>query len=259
MTSTRRATKPRPAGRERLGASQAKIPRSSGVINTRAPARSSIGPKVPCLPRKVCYSRAEQKQAGAFAHRAIGNAARPNCPRSGTCGRLPGARNITIGRSLASGCLVPRPLKSARFAVRRCGRGPGRRICRWAWITGRSAGALARPITAGPVTGRSALLPAARAVSQLPVGESPDWRLAADAAGSGHHGEHAVRAGSASAAVSAPRRHHLGGRDLDQVRQALGYDKINIYGPSYGVTLGLAYLQRTAATSAPRYWTAARC
>jgi len=33
-------------------------------------------------------------------------------------------------------------------------------------------------------------------------------------------------------------------RDLDQVRQALGYDKINIYGPSYGATLGLAYLQR---------------
>jgi pimeloyl-ACP methyl ester carboxylesterase len=33
-------------------------------------------------------------------------------------------------------------------------------------------------------------------------------------------------------------------RDLDQVRRALGYDKINIYGVSYGVTLGLAYLQR---------------
>ena len=33
-------------------------------------------------------------------------------------------------------------------------------------------------------------------------------------------------------------------RDLDQVRQALGYDKINIYGVSYGVTMGLAYLQR---------------
>ena len=33
-------------------------------------------------------------------------------------------------------------------------------------------------------------------------------------------------------------------RDLDQVRQALGYDTINIYGPSYGVTTGLAYLQR---------------
>jgi pimeloyl-ACP methyl ester carboxylesterase len=33
-------------------------------------------------------------------------------------------------------------------------------------------------------------------------------------------------------------------RDLDQVRQALGYNQINIYGPSYGVTLGLAYLQR---------------
>ena len=33
-------------------------------------------------------------------------------------------------------------------------------------------------------------------------------------------------------------------RDLDQVRLALGYDTINIYGPSYGVTIGLAYLQR---------------
>ena len=33
-------------------------------------------------------------------------------------------------------------------------------------------------------------------------------------------------------------------RDLDQVRRALGYDQINIYGPSYGVTIGLAYLQR---------------
>jgi pimeloyl-ACP methyl ester carboxylesterase len=33
-------------------------------------------------------------------------------------------------------------------------------------------------------------------------------------------------------------------RDVDQVRQALGYDTINIYGPSYGVTIGLAYLQR---------------
>ena len=33
-------------------------------------------------------------------------------------------------------------------------------------------------------------------------------------------------------------------RDLDQVRQALGYHTINIYGPSYGVTIGLAYLQR---------------
>ena len=32
--------------------------------------------------------------------------------------------------------------------------------------------------------------------------------------------------------------------DLDQVRQALGYGKINIYGVSYGVTTGLAYLQR---------------
>jgi len=33
-------------------------------------------------------------------------------------------------------------------------------------------------------------------------------------------------------------------RDLDQVRKALGYNKINLYGVSYGVTMGLAYLQR---------------
>jgi len=33
-------------------------------------------------------------------------------------------------------------------------------------------------------------------------------------------------------------------RDLDQVRQALGYNQINLYGVSYGVTMGLAYLQR---------------
>jgi pimeloyl-ACP methyl ester carboxylesterase len=32
--------------------------------------------------------------------------------------------------------------------------------------------------------------------------------------------------------------------DLDQVRKALGYDRINLYGVSYGVTTGLAYLQR---------------
>ena len=32
--------------------------------------------------------------------------------------------------------------------------------------------------------------------------------------------------------------------DLDQVRRALGYHQINIYGVSYGVTMGLAYLQR---------------
>jgi pimeloyl-ACP methyl ester carboxylesterase len=36
-------------------------------------------------------------------------------------------------------------------------------------------------------------------------------------------------------------------RDLDQVRKALGYNKINIYGGSYGVTMGLAYLQRYGA------------
>jgi len=32
--------------------------------------------------------------------------------------------------------------------------------------------------------------------------------------------------------------------DLDQVRKELGYGQINIYGVSYGVTMGLAYLQR---------------
>ena len=32
--------------------------------------------------------------------------------------------------------------------------------------------------------------------------------------------------------------------DFDRVRQALGYDKINIYGGSYGVTTGLIYLLR---------------
>jgi len=36
-------------------------------------------------------------------------------------------------------------------------------------------------------------------------------------------------------------------RDLDQVRKALGYNKINLYGVSYGVTMGLAYLQRYSA------------
>ncbi len=36
-------------------------------------------------------------------------------------------------------------------------------------------------------------------------------------------------------------------RDLDQVRKALGYNKINIYGGSYGVSMGLAYLQRYSA------------
>jgi pimeloyl-ACP methyl ester carboxylesterase len=33
-------------------------------------------------------------------------------------------------------------------------------------------------------------------------------------------------------------------RDLDRVRTALGYGKISLYGGSYGVTMGLAYLQR---------------
>ena len=32
--------------------------------------------------------------------------------------------------------------------------------------------------------------------------------------------------------------------DFDQVRAALGYDKINIYGGSYGVTSGQVYLSR---------------
>lgn len=32
--------------------------------------------------------------------------------------------------------------------------------------------------------------------------------------------------------------------DLDQVRKSLGYDKVDLYGVSYGVTMGLAYLQR---------------
>jgi pimeloyl-ACP methyl ester carboxylesterase len=36
-------------------------------------------------------------------------------------------------------------------------------------------------------------------------------------------------------------------RDLDQARKALAYDKINIYGASYGVSMGLAYLQRYGA------------
>jgi pimeloyl-ACP methyl ester carboxylesterase len=36
-------------------------------------------------------------------------------------------------------------------------------------------------------------------------------------------------------------------RDLEQVRKALGYNKINLYGGSYGVSMGLAYLQRYGA------------
>ena len=36
-------------------------------------------------------------------------------------------------------------------------------------------------------------------------------------------------------------------RDLDQVRKALGYNKINLFGASYGVSMGLAYLQRYSA------------
>jgi pimeloyl-ACP methyl ester carboxylesterase len=36
-------------------------------------------------------------------------------------------------------------------------------------------------------------------------------------------------------------------RDLDQARTALGYNQINLYGISYGVSLGLVYLQRYGA------------
>ena len=32
-------------------------------------------------------------------------------------------------------------------------------------------------------------------------------------------------------------------KDLDLARQALGYEKVDLYGPSYGVSMGLAYLQ----------------
>src|SRR5438270_641225 len=32
--------------------------------------------------------------------------------------------------------------------------------------------------------------------------------------------------------------------DFDKVRAALGYDKIDVYGISYGVSSGLAYIQR---------------
>ncbi len=35
--------------------------------------------------------------------------------------------------------------------------------------------------------------------------------------------------------------------DFDQVRAALGYDKVNVYGVSYGVSSGLAYIQRHGA------------
>jgi pimeloyl-ACP methyl ester carboxylesterase len=35
--------------------------------------------------------------------------------------------------------------------------------------------------------------------------------------------------------------------DLEQIRKVLGYHKINLYGGSYGVSLGLAYLQRYGA------------
>jgi len=54
-------------------------------------------------------------------------------------------------------------------------------------------------------------------------------------------------AGRCLALVNRDPRHDTtaaAARDLDQVRKALGYNKINIYGGSYGVSMGLAYLQR---------------
>ena len=41
-----------------------------------------------------------------------------------------------------------------------------------------------------------------------------------------------------------PRHHPRGGPRPRPGRRALGYNQINIYGVSYGVTTGLAYLQR---------------
>ena len=51
------------------------------------------------------------------------------------------------------------------------------------------------------------------------------------------------------ASVSRSPRHDTtaAARDLEQVRKVLGYTKINLYGGSYGVSLGLAYLQRYSA------------
>ena len=36
--------------------------------------------------------------------------------------------------------------------------------------------------------------------------------------------------------------------DLDDVRAYLGYDRINLYGGSYGTRAALVYLRRTANT-----------
>jgi pimeloyl-ACP methyl ester carboxylesterase len=65
-------------------------------------------------------------------------------------------------------------------------------------------------------------------------------------------GPAAVRAAARRCLASARRdpRHDTttsAARDLDQVRTALDYHVINLYGVSYGVTLGLAYLQRYSA------------
>lgn len=52
------------------------------------------------------------------------------------------------------------------------------------------------------------------------------------------------------ASVKRDPRHDTTGaaaRDLDRVRKALGYRMISLYGISYGVSLGLAYLQRYGA------------
>ena len=69
----------------------------------------------------------------------------------------------------------------------------------------------------------------------------------------------AVRHCLASASRSPRHDTTAAARDLDQVRKALGYDKINIYGGSYGVSMDLAYLERYARTCAPRCSIAARC
>ena len=52
------------------------------------------------------------------------------------------------------------------------------------------------------------------------------------------------------ATVSRSPRHDTtaaAARDLEQVRKVLGYNKINLFGGSYGVSMGLAYLQRYSA------------
>src|SRR6516165_4860714 len=57
----------------------------------------------------------------------------------------------------------------------------------------------------------------------------------------------AAAVGHCLASVNRDPRHDTtaaAARDLDQVRKALGYNKINIYGGSYGVSMGLAYPQR---------------